>query len=154
MNLFGSRYFNFVFLENMQNMMHENLGQNTHVGYVYLYMHVYILILSRYILSRYLKMNHTLYVTSPDFWFENNMHLLLYCIWNVLLFVWFISISLQLLSLDGGGIRGIVLCLMLIAIEKEVGKPIKECFDWIAGTSTGGLLALGICTGEIGSMIW
>lgn len=54
----------------------------------------------------------------------------------------------RLLSLDGGGIRGIVLCLMLIAIEKEVGKPIKECFDWIAGTSTGGLLALGICTGK------
>ncbi|XP_062589503.1 85/88 kDa calcium-independent phospholipase A2-like [Saccostrea cucullata] len=58
------------------------------------------------------------------------------------------DLGYRLLSLDGGGIRGIVLCLMLIAIEKEVGKPIKDCFDWIAGTSTGGLLALGICTGK------
>ncbi|XP_061191986.1 85/88 kDa calcium-independent phospholipase A2-like [Saccostrea echinata] len=54
----------------------------------------------------------------------------------------------RILSLDGGGIRGLVQCLMLIAIEKEVGKPITECFDWIAGTSTGGLLTLGICTGK------
>lgn len=93
---------------------------------------------------------------QTDFWSENDMllYLSIVCEIDVMFVVWFDSISLQLLSLDGGGIRGIVLCLMLIAIEKEVGKPIKECFDWIAGTSTGGLLALGICTGEIEIKVW
>lgn len=56
--------------------------------------------------------------------------------------------GLRLLSLDGGGIKGINLCLMLIAIEKQVEKPIQECFDWIAGTSTGGILALALCKGK------
>ncbi|KAJ8321225.1 hypothetical protein KUTeg_001223 [Tegillarca granosa] len=54
----------------------------------------------------------------------------------------------KVLCLDGGGIRGLVLVQMLIAIEKYAGKPIVKCFDWIAGTSTGGLLALGIARGK------
>jgi calcium-independent phospholipase A2 len=54
----------------------------------------------------------------------------------------------RVLCLDGGGIRGLVLIQMLKAIEKEVGKPIKECFDWISGTSTGGILALAILHGK------
>lgn len=52
-----------------------------------------------------------------------------------------------MLSLDGGGIRGLVLIQMLMEIEAAVGKPIRDCFDWIGGTSTGGILALGIARG-------
>lgn len=56
--------------------------------------------------------------------------------------------DLRLLSLDGGGIRGMVLCKILGEIEKEVKQPIKDCFDWIAGTSTGGILALALSKGK------
>lgn len=40
--------------------------------------------------------------------------------------------------MDGGGIRGLILVVTLMELEKAVGKPIIQCFDWIAGTSTGG----------------
>ncbi|KAM8841869.1 LOW QUALITY PROTEIN: 85/88 kDa calcium-independent phospholipase A2 [Synchiropus picturatus] len=53
----------------------------------------------------------------------------------------------RLLCLDGGGIKGLVLIQMLIALEKEAGRPTKELFDWVAGTSTGGILALAIVHG-------
>ncbi|XP_062839030.1 85/88 kDa calcium-independent phospholipase A2 isoform X2 [Anolis carolinensis] len=48
----------------------------------------------------------------------------------------------RLLSLDGGGVRGVVLIQFLIAIEKAAGRPVRELFDWVAGTSTGGILAI------------
>ncbi|NXH06431.1 PLPL9 phospholipase, partial [Loxia leucoptera] len=54
----------------------------------------------------------------------------------------------RLLCLDGGGIRGLVLIQLLLAIEKAAGRPICEIFDWIAGTSTGGILALAIVHGK------
>ncbi|XP_054844650.1 85/88 kDa calcium-independent phospholipase A2 isoform X2 [Eublepharis macularius] len=54
----------------------------------------------------------------------------------------------RLLSLDGGGVRGLVLIQFLIAIESVAGRPIRELFDWIAGTSTGGILALSIVQGK------
>ncbi|XP_058805766.1 85/88 kDa calcium-independent phospholipase A2 isoform X2 [Phymastichus coffea] len=54
----------------------------------------------------------------------------------------------RLLCLDGGGIRGLVLIQTLLEIENTLGKPIGSCFDWIAGTSTGGILALGIAAGK------
>ncbi|XP_067875670.1 85/88 kDa calcium-independent phospholipase A2 isoform X6 [Heterodontus francisci] len=54
----------------------------------------------------------------------------------------------RLLSLDGGGIRGLVLIQLLIAIEQTAGKPIRELFDWVSGTSTGGILALAIVHGK------
>lgn len=53
----------------------------------------------------------------------------------------------RLLCLDGGGIKGLVLIQMLVALEKEAGRPISELFDWVAGTSTGGILALAIIHG-------
>lgn len=54
----------------------------------------------------------------------------------------------RLLCLDGGGIKGLVLIQMLIALEKQTGRPTRELFDWVAGTSTGGILALAIVHGK------
>ncbi|XP_072320137.1 85/88 kDa calcium-independent phospholipase A2 isoform X2 [Eucyclogobius newberryi] len=54
----------------------------------------------------------------------------------------------RLLCLDGGGIKGLVLIQVLIALEKETGRPTRELFDWVAGTSTGGILALAIIHGK------
>lgn len=50
----------------------------------------------------------------------------------------------KILSMDGGGIRGIIPALILTEIERCTGKPICQLFDLIAGTSTGGILALGL----------
>lgn len=47
----------------------------------------------------------------------------------------------KILSIDGGGIRGIVPAIILAEIEKRTGKMISEMFDLFAGTSTGGLIA-------------
>ena len=50
----------------------------------------------------------------------------------------------RILSLDGGGIRGVITAVILDEIEKRTKKPICELFDLIAGTSTGGILAAGL----------
>lgn len=50
----------------------------------------------------------------------------------------------RILSLDGGGVRGIVEAVVLKNIEEELQKPISQIFDFVAGTSTGGIIALGI----------
>ena len=50
----------------------------------------------------------------------------------------------KVLSIDGGGIRGLIPALVLAEIESKTGKAIASSFDLIAGTSTGGILALGI----------
>lgn len=57
------------------------------------------------------------------------------------------SKKIRILSLDGGGIRGIMTCVILQYIEKEIQKiegpqaKLGDYFDLIAGTSTGGLIA-------------
>lgn len=48
------------------------------------------------------------------------------------------------LALDGGGIRGIIPASVLVTLEKWAGRPISQTFDLIVGTSTGGLISLGI----------
>ena len=48
------------------------------------------------------------------------------------------------LSIDGGGIRGVIPATILAAIEEQTHTPAAELFDLIAGTSTGGILALGL----------
>ncbi|KAK0722843.1 hypothetical protein B0T26DRAFT_704224 [Lasiosphaeria miniovina] len=52
----------------------------------------------------------------------------------------------RILSLDGGGIRGIVELVILSEIQKTVGLgiPIQDLFDLVIGTSTGGIIALGV----------
>jgi uncharacterized protein len=56
----------------------------------------------------------------------------------------------RILSIDGGGIRGIFPAGVLADLESVVapGYSIAEYFDLIAGTSTGGILALGLGAGK------
>jgi predicted acylesterase/phospholipase RssA len=50
----------------------------------------------------------------------------------------------RVLALDGGGIRGLIAAEVLREIETQMRRPVAELFDLIAGTSTGGILALGL----------
>lgn len=54
----------------------------------------------------------------------------------------------RILSLDGGGIRGAFAAAFLYRLERQIGCPIADYFDLIAGTSTGGIIALALCLGE------
>src|ERR1700722_11878591 len=47
----------------------------------------------------------------------------------------------RILSIDGGGLRGLIPVMILKNIEELTGKKIYELFDLVAGTSTGGLIA-------------
>lgn len=53
----------------------------------------------------------------------------------------------RILSIDGGGIAGTLPASFLCALEEDIGQPIGSYFDLIAGTSTGGILALGLSLG-------
>jgi hypothetical protein len=53
----------------------------------------------------------------------------------------------RILCLDGGGIRGAFTAAVLDYWEKATGRKIAEHFDLIAGTSTGGILAIGLGLG-------
>ncbi len=50
----------------------------------------------------------------------------------------------KVLSIDGGGIRGIIPALVLAEIERLTKQPACELFDLIAGTSAGGIITLGV----------
>src|SRR3954453_10331928 len=60
----------------------------------------------------------------------------------------------KLLAIDGGGIRGVLSLGVLARIESlliaESGRPdyrLADYFDYVAGTSTGGIIAAGVATG-------
>jgi len=59
-----------------------------------------------------------------------------------------------LLSMDGGGIRGLVFIQTVIELDKRReelypgSKPFLSYFNWIAGNSTGGIAALALATGR------
>src|SRR5437867_13030510 len=55
--------------------------------------------------------------------------------------------GIAVLSIDGGGIRGIIAARILMALRQIIGRELHEVFHLIAGTSTGGIIALGIATG-------
>jgi patatin-like phospholipase/acyl hydrolase len=50
----------------------------------------------------------------------------------------------RILSIDGGGIRGIAPALVLAALEQHLPNPLHTYFDLVAGTSTGGIIALAL----------
>ncbi|MHB9147460.1 MAG: patatin-like phospholipase family protein [Candidatus Amoebophilus sp.] len=50
----------------------------------------------------------------------------------------------KILSIDGGGIRGIIPAVWLSEIERKTRRPISHLFNMLAGTSTGGIIAAGL----------
>jgi uncharacterized protein len=57
------------------------------------------------------------------------------------------GISFRVLALDGGGIKGAFTASVLATLEDSLGSSIADHFDLIAGTSTGGILAIGLGMG-------
>src|SRR5690606_5558965 len=53
----------------------------------------------------------------------------------------------RILSIDGGGIKGALPAAFLATIEQQTKKRIVDHFDLIVGTSTGGIIALGLGLG-------
>jgi patatin-like phospholipase/acyl hydrolase len=58
------------------------------------------------------------------------------------------SQKLKILALDGGGTRGIIPATILHLLLKDRGKTLFEEFDVVAGTSTGGILATALASGQ------
>ena len=52
--------------------------------------------------------------------------------------------SYKILSIDGGGVRGIIPSIWLREIEIEMRKPISSLFNMITGTSTGAIIATAL----------
>ena len=59
----------------------------------------------------------------------------------------------RILALDGGGIKGVFAAAFLETIEEATGTRVADYFDLIAGTSTGGIIALGLGLGMSGREI-
>lgn len=57
----------------------------------------------------------------------------------------YLTMAKYILSVDGGGIRGIIPAIILAEIEKRTRRTIAEIFDLMAGTSTGGIIVAGLC---------
>lgn len=53
----------------------------------------------------------------------------------------------RILSIDGGGIKGVLPAAFLATIEEATGKSVVDHFDLISGTSTGGIIAIGLGLG-------
>ncbi|XP_063897128.1 calcium-independent phospholipase A2-gamma-like [Helicoverpa armigera] len=53
----------------------------------------------------------------------------------------------NILALDGGGIRGIIAIEMLRHLERLSGRRVTELFDYVAGVSTGAIIAAVLCGG-------
>lgn len=53
----------------------------------------------------------------------------------------------KILSIDGGGIKGVFPASFLASIEDVIGESVANYFDLIVGTSTGGIIALGLGLG-------
>ncbi len=52
-----------------------------------------------------------------------------------------------LLSIDGGGIRGIIPLCALVELETQLRKPAREVFSFMAGTSTGAIIGAALARG-------
>ncbi len=52
-----------------------------------------------------------------------------------------------LLSIDSGGIRGIIPAVALVKLENTTGKLTRDIFSFVAGTSTGALIAAAVAAG-------
>jgi patatin-like phospholipase/acyl hydrolase len=54
---------------------------------------------------------------------------------------------MRILAIDGGGIRGVYSAVLLDRLRQEVPRLLEDC-GLFAGTSTGGILALGLASGR------
>lgn len=54
----------------------------------------------------------------------------------------------KILSIDGGGIKGVFPASFLATLEEGLAHPIGEYFDLLVGTSTGGIIALSLGLGK------
>ena len=52
-----------------------------------------------------------------------------------------------ILSIDGGGMRGIIALAILCWLEEQTGRPAYELFKLVGGTSTGALICAGLAVG-------
>ncbi|MET4312556.1 CBASS cGAMP-activated phospholipase [Bradyrhizobium sp. RT4b] len=59
-----------------------------------------------------------------------------------------IAMAFQILALSGGGYRGLFTSSVLTRLEEQAARPLHQCFDLIAGTSVGGIIALGLAMGK------
>ncbi|WP_153126694.1 CBASS cGAMP-activated phospholipase [Peribacillus tepidiphilus] len=55
--------------------------------------------------------------------------------------------AFKILSIDGGGMKGIIPAYYLKQVEDSIGGPIHKHFDLLTGTSTGGIICLGLTSG-------
>lgn len=53
----------------------------------------------------------------------------------------------NLLSIDGGGIRGVITLCALVELEAQIKKPCREVFSYMSGTSTGAIIVAGLAKG-------
>ncbi len=60
----------------------------------------------------------------------------------------------RILSIDGGGMKGVFTAFALWKLEEEYGIKIKDHFNMVVGTSTGALIAAAILTGQSGKEIY
>ena len=58
-----------------------------------------------------------------------------------------------LLSIDSGGIRGIIPTIALMKLERTTGKLTRDIFSFVAGTSTGAIIAAAIAAGTPAAQI-
>ena len=59
----------------------------------------------------------------------------------------------RILCVDGGGILGVFPAAFLAELEQHLDNPIGSYFDLIVGTSTGGIIAIGLSLGHRASEI-
>jgi patatin-like phospholipase/acyl hydrolase len=53
----------------------------------------------------------------------------------------------RILSIDGGGVRGVIPAAALVALERAMGGRVRDHVDFVAGTSTGALIAGAVAAG-------
>jgi patatin-like phospholipase/acyl hydrolase len=53
----------------------------------------------------------------------------------------------HVLAIDGGGVRGVLPASFLATVEEQIEGNVVDYFDLIVGTSTGGIIALGLGAG-------
>jgi hypothetical protein len=62
-------------------------------------------------------------------------------------------VTRRILAIDGGGVRGVIPAVALAELERSVGGRVRDHFEFVAGTSTGALIAAAVAAGVPGPRI-